>query len=243
MAQQAPKSPVSKLTAEAIVNAAIDVADRDGLDALSMRRIADELGVGAMSLYRHIADKDALLTAMAQEAGSRFPYPVDESPGWRDRVARAVDIDWALYQRHPWVVLAYAVPRYGFGNDSLAGLEWLAEGFLELGVDEARAVEMVLTLWSHVNGAALVWVSEKIAPAGSSGSEPAGGLGDVLGAWSPEDRQARRARWPILASLADRHNLSERLSPRAVLDAGVENLCAGFEVSAGRAVRGRPPGI
>ena len=97
-----------KLTTAVIVDTAIDVADRDGLPALSMRRIADELGVGAMSLYRHIADKDALLEAMAEEIGRRFPYPVDD-PGpwsWRERVAIAVDVDWQLYRRHPWVVLA-----------------------------------------------------------------------------------------------------------------------------------------
>lgn len=52
-----------KLTTELIVDTAINVADRDGLPALSMRRIADELGVGAMSLYRHISDKDALLVS------------------------------------------------------------------------------------------------------------------------------------------------------------------------------------
>ena len=113
-----------KLTTELIVDTAINVADRDGLPALSMRRIADELGVGAMSLYRHISDKDALLEAMAEEIGRRFPYPVDEAGpwSWRERVAIAVDIDWQLYRRHPWVVLAYSAPRYSFGVDALEGL-------------------------------------------------------------------------------------------------------------------------
>ncbi|MGC4933505.1 TetR/AcrR family transcriptional regulator [Gordonia sp. DT30] len=234
MAQQAPKSSAPKLTTEAIVDAAIDVADRHGLDALSMRRIADELGVGAMSLYRHIADKDALLTAMAQEVGRRFPYPVgDASPGWRHRITRAAAIDWELYQRHPWVVLAYAVPRYGFGDVSLAGLEWLAEGFGELGVDDARAVEMVLTFWSYVNGVALVSVSEHIMPADSAGPEPGGGLGELLGGWTDAERDARAEQWPILASLAGRDDIGARMAPRAILDAGVADLCAGFEAAAG----------
>ncbi|MBT9329369.1 TetR/AcrR family transcriptional regulator, partial [Salmonella enterica subsp. enterica serovar Typhimurium] len=64
-----------KLSREAIVDAAIALADEDGLDALSMRRIADRMGVGAMSLYRHVAGKDELIAAMTDEVAGRYPYP------------------------------------------------------------------------------------------------------------------------------------------------------------------------
>lgn len=226
MTQQTPR-----LTAAAIVDAAVVIADRDGLNALSMRRIADELGVGAMSLYRHIADKDALMAAMAAEVGSRFPYPVDSDPDlpWRQRVTMAVDIDWALFARHPWVVLAYSVPRYGYGDDSLAGMEWLAQGLRQLGVDEAQAVEMVLTLWNFVNGVALVGVSEQILR--SDAREPdSGGLGELLsGRAGAGDRLSA---WPVLASLAGHADVGARLGHRAVLDAGVTYLCNGFEAAA-----------
>ncbi len=53
-----------RLTLESIVAQAITIADSDGLAGVSMRKIADALGVGAMSLYRHVADKDALLVEM-----------------------------------------------------------------------------------------------------------------------------------------------------------------------------------
>ncbi|MEZ5212402.1 MULTISPECIES: TetR/AcrR family transcriptional regulator [unclassified Gordonia (in: high G+C Gram-positive bacteria)] len=222
--------PPAKLTIEQIVDAAIDIADRDGLDAVSMRRIADRLGVGAMSLYRHVADKDALLSAMSAEVGRRFPYPVGE-PGpwtWRERVAIAVDVDWRLYQRHPWVLLTYAVPRYGLTPDCLAGLEWLAEGFAELGVDDATAVEMALTLWNHVDGAALISVSDQLlrSPAPAEGS---GGLAEVLSA-SPTD--ARLAGLPLLSRVAGGEAVSRLVDQRAVLDAGVARLCDGFAAAA-----------
>lgn len=222
----------ARLTVEQIVDAAIAIADQDGLDALSMRRIADQLGVGAMSLYRHVADKDALLAAMSAEAGRRFPYPGDD-PGpwtWRQRVAVAVDVDWELYQRHPWVLLAYSVPRYGFGAESLEGLEWLAEGFTELGVDDAAAVEMALIVWDHVNGAALVSVSEKLLRA----SLPAGlggGLVDVLAAAGDDDRLAGL---PLLSRVAGRAEVARLADQRAVLDAGIARLCDGFEAAAER---------
>ncbi|MGV9670391.1 MULTISPECIES: TetR/AcrR family transcriptional regulator [unclassified Gordonia (in: high G+C Gram-positive bacteria)] len=225
-----------KLTTSAIVDSAIAIADRDGLDALSMRRIADDLGVGAMSLYRHVADKDALLAAMAAEVGRRFPYPVemDPAPTWRERIAIAADIDWQLYQRHPWVVLAYSVPRYGFGDDSLEGLEWLADGFGQLGVEPARAVEMVLTFWSYVNGVALVGVSEQILRADGAATDPGGGLGDLLRGWTERDDDDRLASLPIVSSVAAHTDVGRLLSPRAILDSGVAYLCAGFAASSGR---------
>lgn len=68
-----------RLTKAAIVDTAISLADTDGLDALSMRRIADRMGVGAMSLYRHIANKDVLIAAMADEVAGRYPYRAVEA--------------------------------------------------------------------------------------------------------------------------------------------------------------------
>lgn len=218
-------APPTKLTLKQIVDAAIDVADGGGLDALSMRRIADQLGVGAMSLYRHVADKDALLAAMSAEAGQRFPYPVQRTDlDWRERVALAVDIDWNLYQRHPWVLLAYSSPRYGYAPECLAGLEWLAQGFGQLGVDDAAAIEMALIVWDHVNGAALMSVSETLLRA-SIPSAGGGGLSDVLSA-SPGDE--RLAELPLLSRVAGGSESARLVDQRAVLDAGIARLCAGF---------------
>lgn len=221
-----------KLTTAAIVGAGIDVADRDGLEALSMRRLADELGVGAMSLYRHVADKDALLAEMAAEVGRRFPYPVlDDAPSWRARVSIAVDIDWDLYQRHPWVVIAYSAPRYSFGVDALEALDWMAAGFTQLGVDVARATEMCLTLWAFVNGMALAAVSERLLRAESPGANP-GGLADLI-AGRALVNDAGEPCLPTLGRLAGDASAARLVDPRRALDAGVADLCAGF-AAAGR---------
>ncbi|MDL9937578.1 TetR/AcrR family transcriptional regulator [Gordonia sp. ABSL1-1] len=219
-------SDAVKLTLPAIVDAAIAVADRDGIGGLSMRRIADEIGVGAMSLYRHVADKDALVVAMAEELGRRFSYPEEGSGDWtwHDRVRIAVDIDWELYRQHPWVVFAYAAPRYSFGTESLDGLEWLAAGFLDLGVDATRATEMALTVWNHVNGVALAGASEQLL-----NSEPSrdhtSGLAEVIAGRVASAR-------PTLGRLADDPAAGRLTDPRAILDAGIAALCAGFEAEA-----------
>jgi AcrR family transcriptional regulator len=216
----------AKLTLEAIVDAAIDVADRDGIGALSMRRIADELGVGAMSLYRHVDDKDALLQQMSEEIGRRFPYPVDdpEPPAWRDRVGLIVDIDWELYRRHPWVVIAYSSPRHSFGDESLRCLDWFAAGFLELDVDLVEATGMALTVWSYVHGVALVAVSDDLIRAEKPSERP-DGLEDLLAGRS-------KAVAPHLSRLAGEDTAPRLLDPRARLDDGIAYLCDGFAASA-----------
>lgn len=161
----APAQP--KLAMPTIVDAAIELADADGLAALSMRKLADRLGVGAMSLYRHIEDKDQLVQEMADEAGRRFPYPVDE-PGpwtWRERVQIAVEVDWRLYQRHPWMVLAYASPRSALNPTSVECLRWVSDGLAELGVDDATSTDMALAVWDQINGVALAMVADELIAA------------------------------------------------------------------------------
>lgn len=216
----------AKLTLPAIVGAAIAVADRDGIDGLSMRRIADQLGVGAMSLYRHVEDKDALLQEMSEEIGRRFPYPVaDTTPGWADRVRIIVDIDWELYRKHPWVVLAYSSPRHSFGDESLRCLDWFAAGFLDLGVDLVEATEMALTVWSFVHGIALVAVSDDLLRAEKPSERP-DGLEDLIAGRS-------KAVAPHLSGLSGQDAAHRLLDPRRRLDDGIAYLCAGFAASAG----------
>ncbi|WP_439031357.1 TetR/AcrR family transcriptional regulator [Gordonia terrae] len=217
-------SDTSKLSPATIVDAAIAVADEDGLGSLSMRRVADRLGVGAMSLYRHVADKDALLQAMSSEVGRRFPYPVDTAPGWRDRVQAAVDIEWQLYTRHPWVVLAYSSLRHSYGEDSLTSLDWLAAGFLDLGVDIERATDMALSVWSFVHGVAIVAVSDQLLH--DDALLPSAGLAEVISGESEVGVPSH------LARLAGRRDAARLLDPRARLDVGIDYLCRGFAASA-----------
>ncbi|GAC67126.1 TetR/AcrR family transcriptional regulator [Gordonia soli] len=224
-----PTADNPKLTLEAIVDVAISLADRDGLSALSMRRIADELGVGAMSLYRHVADKDALIQAMSEETGRQFSYPWDQDGEWtwRERVQIAVDIDWDLYRAHPWVVLAYASPRHSFGDEALRCLDWFAAGFLDLGVSIEQATDMALTVWGFVQGVALAAVGDELLRAESSPDDHPGGLVDLI-----EGRSS--APPPHLGRLAGSEEARTLVDLRARLDQGIAYLCAGFEAAAGR---------
>ncbi|MGZ8747889.1 MAG: TetR/AcrR family transcriptional regulator, partial [Mycobacterium sp.] len=75
------------LSRERIVTAAVELADSDGLGALSMARLAERLGCGTMSLYRHVANKDELILFMHDRAWTPVDYTDDPDRPWRDRLA------------------------------------------------------------------------------------------------------------------------------------------------------------
>ncbi len=98
-----PPSGRRGLTREAVVAAAVSIADGDGLDALSMRGLAGRLGVEAMSLYHHVPGKAALLDAMVDHVVGEFHTPAPAGP-WRSELrARSVSARESLLS-HPWAV-------------------------------------------------------------------------------------------------------------------------------------------
>lgn len=90
-----------RLSRERIVAEAIALADRDGLDALSMRRLAAALEVDPMSLYHHVRDKEALLDAMGDALVARIARPEAEGE-WTGRLRELILAARAVMLRHPW---------------------------------------------------------------------------------------------------------------------------------------------
>ena len=85
-----------------MLRAAVDLADRDGLDGLTMRRLAQELDVEAMSLYHHVANKDEMLDGMVDHVFEEFEVPVDV--GWRDAMAHRATSARRSLRHHPWAI-------------------------------------------------------------------------------------------------------------------------------------------
>lgn len=108
-----------QLTRERVVDGAVDLADRDGIESVSMRRLADELGIEAMSLYTHVGNKDDLLDAMVDAVISEIPIDPDKA-GWKASLRRTILGARAVLLRHPWAPRVIesrsapgpAVPRY-----------------------------------------------------------------------------------------------------------------------------------
>lgn len=216
----------AKLTRTAIVDTAIALADADGLDAVSMRRIADRLDVGTMSLYRHVAGKDELIAEMTDEIAARHPYPdpAGKDWTWRDRVRIAAEIDWQLYQQYPWVLLTFAVPRYSFGPQGLASLAWLVEGLRALDVSTREATTMAFTVWNYISGASLPVVGGSLLARKRTATDDTNGLRDLLDG---------KPTFPVPPALMDLHGAGvSDLTSEDLLFLGLDALCDGFAARA-----------
>jgi AcrR family transcriptional regulator len=103
---------VAKLKVETIVDAAIAIGDRDGLDAVSLRRVATTLGVTPMALYRHVGGKEDLLDAMTERLYAAVMLP-DEASDWWDALATLARSTRTVLLGRPWAAPLFARPLAG----------------------------------------------------------------------------------------------------------------------------------
>lgn len=103
-AQRSTKGPKPRLTVAQVTVAAVSLADADGLHGFSIRRLAESLGVSAMSLYTYVPSKAELIDLMVDHvsAETRDDYRIEQ--GWRSGLEAVAQSNWQLYQRHPWLL-------------------------------------------------------------------------------------------------------------------------------------------
>jgi AcrR family transcriptional regulator len=147
------RGPRPKLTVRQIAAAAIDVADAEGLQALSMRRVAERLGVVPMSLYTYVPGKRELIDLMLDTVTGEVPLADAHGGGLRARLERMAREDWAFYHRHPWV-LQISGHRPVMGPNSLAAFTSALTVVAGLGVSEAEQIMVVDILDGYVRGMA-----------------------------------------------------------------------------------------
>lgn len=93
----------ARLVLADVVTAAVRIADQDGLETLSMRRVAGELGVGAMSLYTYVPGRAELVDLMVDQVFGELVLPENDL-GWREGLAQYARETWRLHLRHPWLL-------------------------------------------------------------------------------------------------------------------------------------------
>jgi AcrR family transcriptional regulator len=198
---------VRTLDTDAVLAAALKLADAKGIDALTMRRLAGELGVTPMALYNHVENKGALIDLMGDHAMAELPA-INPGGGWRGELQRFFIAYHRQLVAHP--ALAEAVlrrPKEG------PVAEHIADGLLGLmlrtGFTDAGAVSAVLTLFNYTCGAANYRLTRA-----RPGGERLGGI-DAAGA-------------------PDAHRLRGRLA-HAASDAefkrGLDTILSGIEAS------------
>jgi AcrR family transcriptional regulator len=169
----------TQLTRERVLSAAIELADREGIESITMRKLAQELGVEAMSLYTHVRNKDDLLSGLADVVVGQIPIGADGGD-WRASLRQMVLAARAVMLRHPWaprVVEAQAGPGPGVLRyiDTFLGL--LREGGFSVG----QAHHALHILGSRGLG----YTRELFDDSGDLEPEAAGVLARQLGASHP----------------------------------------------------------
>jgi AcrR family transcriptional regulator len=119
-----------------------------------MRRVAAEVGVSTMSLYRHVADKDDLLLQMMDTTLGEWPFPAQAPDGWRARLELAARMLWTAFRRPPWLAPALSVNRPQPVPNALPYIEWVRTALDGLGPTSADMLTTHITLFNYVRGTA-----------------------------------------------------------------------------------------
>lgn len=139
------------LTRERIVAAAVALADKDGLAAVSIRKIASELEASAMALYHYVPSKRDLLNLMLDATYTEFELPPPDVADWRASLHHFAWESRRSLQRHPWVSLLRANdPEYG--PQCIRSLEALLTRLSRFGLDIRNAIHLIGALFVFVNG-------------------------------------------------------------------------------------------
>ncbi|MDX3006811.1 TetR/AcrR family transcriptional regulator [Kribbella solani] len=157
--ERAARGPRPAHSRAEIAAAAVRVADTDGLEAVSMRRVAAELGTGTTSLYRYVDGKDELFDLMVDQAMGDRPLPVPTGD-WRTDLRALADTQRARALRHPWLVRLPAT-RPVLGPNMLAWLEATYAAVDAPGLSADEVLAQASTLLTFVRGHVLEELAER----------------------------------------------------------------------------------
>lgn len=146
------RGPKPRFTADDVAAAAIALADAQGLDAVTMRAVAAELGLTAMSLYGYVPGKAELVDLMVDRVHGELSPPEPEPSGWRAKLEAAARQSWELALRHPWL-LQVATARPVLGPRIIAKYDADLRAVAGIGLTPIEMDQVVSLVANYVHGA------------------------------------------------------------------------------------------
>lgn len=216
-------SPRPPLTTDRVLRAAVDLADREGLGALTMRRLGAELGVEAMSLYKHVANKEAILDGVVELIVSQIEIPSQETH-WKEAMRRRAVSARGVLAAHSWAI-GLLETRGSMGQATMRYLDAILGNLRSAGFSIQDAVHAFWLLDSYVYGHVIqetTLAPGRTAPPGTE--SPAAVL-----------EQAATAEYPHLAELAE-HALGSDYSVDQEFQYGLDLILHALEQAATPAV-------
>ncbi|MFE9370633.1 TetR/AcrR family transcriptional regulator C-terminal domain-containing protein [Streptomyces sp. NPDC006711] len=215
--ERAGRGPRPAFSRADIAAAAVRVADAEGIDGVSMRHVAAELGCGTMSLYNYVPRKEDLYELMVDAVSAEYDLSAPTGDWKADMMALAHQTR-ALMHRHPWVPRLMS-PVYGFSPNALRYLEHCMTVLDPLEATYGTKMELI----ASVNGVVTTYVANEIATAERTRSLP----------WSPEQEQGVRIAYLFSQVATGRY---PRLAAAFTEDSGPIDLDAVFERALARTI-------
>jgi TetR/AcrR family tetracycline transcriptional repressor len=163
-----------RLSRDRVVTAALRIMDDEGLDAVTMRRIAREVGVEAMSLYHYVRDKEDLLDGVCAMVMREFRYPDEDRP-WIE-VARDGAREWRrVLREHPNVIALWADRQRPMTElEALMPMEFALRVIARAGIDDREGVLVFNVLGGYIMGVVMMEVGAMFSAGTSRAGEPLG---------------------------------------------------------------------
>jgi AcrR family transcriptional regulator len=222
-----PGSRRPRFTRELIAAKALEIADAEGFEAVSMRRLAADLGAGTMTLYHYVRTKDDLVELMDDAIMAEVLVPPEElGTDWREAMAQIARRSKAAWMRHPWSFEAFHGVR--FGPNGKRHFEQSLQAVAGLDVPEAERFEIITLVDDYVFGYVARWQGPRGGLQGPSEEE-------VTAMLAFFDEQIATGEYPTLAALmgeGDPRAAWERMRENAQdperFERGLQHLLAGI---------------
>src|SRR5436190_11484763 len=212
------------LSRERVLEQAIAIADADGIEALSMRKLGQALGVEAMSLYNHVTNKGELVAAMVDRVVEGFDLPDDE-PQWDAAIRRCAISAHDLLIEHQWACSLALVPsdRRTITGPRIRYMEWLLRRLREAGFSAELAYSAYHTLDSHIFGFTMWQIGHAAA---ARIMTPAG---DDVGEWAARLIAQMRPQYPYLAEHGKLHMAASARDGRLEFEFALDLILDGLK--------------
>jgi AcrR family transcriptional regulator len=226
LVKQPQRGPKREMSIKQIVDAAVSIADKEGLSAVSMNRVAASLGFTTMSLYRYIPSKDDLLLLM-QEAVSHIDLPKN-AEHWRESLRKFVRMVMPVYREHPWFG---DIPISGVPStpNNLRMVDWVLGAMAGLRLNDSEKMSIILLLSSYARATGML--ARDIERAIRSGTSPGAFSGtdysDALKQLVTTERFPNL--YPVLMSGAYTGENEEDHTVENDFDFGLERILDGIE--------------
>jgi AcrR family transcriptional regulator len=214
------------MSRERVLAAAIRLADAGGIESLSMRKLAQELGVEAMTLYYHVANKDDILNGMVDIVVSEFDLP-SRPADWKAEIRRTAISAYEVLVRHPWAA-SLVLTAGGISPARLRYMDSILGCFRQAGFSAEMTDHAYHAVESHIMGFTLWEVGMNLG----SQEELAALASNFLEKLPVEE-------FPYLAEHVEQHLKPRRADDPGEFEFGLELILDGLEVQVSRASQAR----